>query len=57
MKEEEKFIVVDFDDINSIKKAEKIKSEYENRGYMLVGTTRKGFNRFQMKYEKIKKVI
>lgn len=53
MKEEEKSIIVDFDDINSIKEAEKIKSRCENEGYSLSKTIQIGFNKFKMKMKKV----
>ena len=48
-----KSIIVNWDDIRSIKKAEKMKSKYENKGYMVFKTIQKGFNKFELKMKKV----
>jgi len=48
-----KSIIVNFDDIKSIRRAEKMKLKYENQGYTVFGTISKGINKFELKMKKV----
>lgn len=50
-------IIVDFDDIKSIKSAEKKKAMLENKGYKLDSTKKLGFSKYIMHYSKLKEVV
>jgi hypothetical protein len=47
-----KIIVVNFDEIESVKKGEIKKTRLENQGYNLVATTPISFTKYKMVYEK-----
>jgi len=46
-------ITVNWDDIKSIQKAEKLKSKYENKGYSVYDTKPFGFHKFILKMKKV----
>jgi hypothetical protein len=46
-------ITVNWDDIKSIRRAEKLKSKYENKGYSVYYTFPTGFNKFRLKLKKV----
>jgi hypothetical protein len=48
----EKTIKVDFDDIHSVKKAERTREGLLNRNYVLTGTHQEGFSKYNLIYEK-----
>ena len=45
-------INVNYDNIESINKAEQLKETLENRGFKLIGTIQTGFNKFALKYKR-----
>jgi hypothetical protein len=53
MKKQPVTIMVNWDDIKSIQKAEKLKSKYEKKGYSVYYTYPIGFNKFGMKMKKV----
>jgi hypothetical protein len=53
----ERTFKVDFNDIKSIKKAEKIKSQLENKGYDLDSAKRTSFDKYLYTYKKLRKVL
>jgi len=48
-----KSIIVNWDDIKSIRKAEKMKLKYENKGYMVFRTKQRGINKFELKLKMV----
>lgn len=50
----EKIINIDYDNIKSIKFAEKLKANLENKEYILKSTIQNGLNKFKLIYEKPK---
>ena len=48
-----KSIIVNWDDIKSIRKAEKMKLKYENEGYNVFKTLQRGLNKFELKMKKV----
>jgi hypothetical protein len=50
-KNKEKIVIVDFDDIHSIKNAERKKAVLENAGLNLRGTKQMSFSKYKLIYE------
>jgi hypothetical protein len=50
-KPKEKIVIVDFDDIHSIKNAERKKAHLENAGLNLRGTKQMSFSKYKLTYE------
>lgn len=46
-------VIINFDDIQSIEKAEKLKSEFENKGLSLIQTKVIGLNKFELIYDEV----
>jgi hypothetical protein len=48
-----KTIAVDFDDMKSIKRAERMKKRLENENYALIRTVHIGLSKFKLFYKKV----